>query len=74
MRCEVVEDDENGVIGFDRIHIIDLNHVARPIKDIPLDTVIVDSHVDEVDDGVRARCDANGRSRYILRRAYKLRA
>ena len=56
-----MEEDENGVVGGDRVHIVDLNDVSRPVRDIVLDAVIVDRHVDEMDCGVRRARDADGR-------------
>ena len=57
-----MEEDENGVVGCYRIHIVDLNNVARPVEDILLDAIIIDCHVDEVDAGVSRGCDADGRA------------
>lgn len=61
MRNEIVKKDENGIIGRDRVHIVDLNHVAGHVLDIVCDAVIVDCHVDKVDGGVSRRRDSNGR-------------
>ena len=61
VRDKVVEEDENGIVGRDRVHIIDLNDLACGGRDIVFEAMTVQRDVDEVDDGVCARGDADGR-------------
>ena len=56
-----MEEDEHGVVRSDRVHIVDLDHVACPIEDIVLDAVIVDRDVDKVDHGINSAGDTDGR-------------
>ena len=59
---EIVEEDEHGVVRSDRVHIVDLDHVACPIEDIVLDAVIVERDVDKVDHGIYSAGDTDGRN------------
>ena len=60
MRDPLVEKIEQRVVGHHRIHIVDVNDVARRVDNIVILAVPVDRQIGKVNGGVDCRGDANG--------------
>ena len=60
IRNNAVKERENRIIGNQRVHIINLNHVARPVEDVVFYAIIVDRDVDKMDSSVCCSSNTDG--------------